>query len=277
MQQRAAAAFARRRRDRDAGAAQETRRRGVDLGGQDGLGAAGQQRDAATRARRRRRPASRGARPSQRGRRFAASASIAASCGPTRGRAAINGANGRASAASRKPSANSVARRQQPGERGAHQPVGQRPSVARLDQHARMVDQAAIIDARRAGGHAGVARQAMVDRPDVVVGRRPAALQQILDQIDAPARRVALVAGDDIGRTGRGAEAAMDAGAQDLLQRLGLRIGELLGGEVGLHRGYRDARRFRCRWPRPRGGDGRLRDLSPASRAFTSPRTCGRG
>ena len=75
----------------------------------------------------------------------------------------------------------------------------------------------------------------MVDRPDVVVGRRAAGLQQVLDQIDAPARRIALVAGDDIGRAGRGAEAAMDAGAQDLLQRLRVRIGELFGGEMGLH------------------------------------------
>jgi len=40
--------------------------------------------------------------------RFGANASIAASCGPTRGTAAINGANGRASAPSLRPSANSA-------------------------------------------------------------------------------------------------------------------------------------------------------------------------
>ena len=47
---------------------------------------------------------------------------------------------------------------------------------------------------------------------------RAAGLQQLLDQIDAAARAIALVAADDIGRAGRGAEAAMHAGAQDFLE-----------------------------------------------------------
>ena len=65
---------------------------------------------------------------------------------------------------------------------------------------------------------------------------RAAGLEQVLDQVDAPARAVALVAGDDIGRAGRGAEAAMHAGAQDAFQRAGVRIGERLGGEIRLQR-----------------------------------------
>ena len=76
----------------------------------------------------------------------------------------------------------------------------------------------------------------MVDRRDVLGGGRAPSLQEVLDEIDAPARALALVAGNQVGRTGRGAEAAMHAGAQDLLQRQQMRVGEPLGGEVGLHR-----------------------------------------
>ena len=61
-------------------------------------------------------------------------------------------------------------------------------------------------------------------------------LQHVLDQVDAAARAVELVAEEDIGRTGRGAEAAMDAGAEDLLRHRGVGIGELGEGEVRLHR-----------------------------------------
>ena len=75
----------------------------------------------------------------------------------------------------------------------------------------------------------------MVDRRDVFGSRRAVRLQQIFDQIDAAARRIALIAMHDIGRTGRGAEAAMHAGAQHLFERLEFGIGETLGGEVGLH------------------------------------------
>ena len=47
----------------------------------------------------------------------------------------------------------------------------------------------------------------------------PAVLQHVLDQIDAAARAVELVAQQHIGRAGRVAEAAMDAGAQDRVRR----------------------------------------------------------
>ena len=43
-------------------------------------------------------------------------------------------------------------------------------------------------------------------------------LQHLLDQVDAAARRIELVAEQHIGRTGRGAEAAMHAGAQNLVR-----------------------------------------------------------
>ena len=78
-----------------------------------------------------------------------------------------------------------------------------------------MVDQMHVVDARRAGRHAGEAGQAAVDMGDDLLVGRPAVLQHVLDQVDAAARAVELVAERHIGRTGRGAEAAMHAFAQD--------------------------------------------------------------
>ena len=61
-------------------------------------------------------------------------------------------------------------------------------------------------------------------RPDLAAG-----LEQVLDEIDAPARAIALVAERHIGRAGRGAEAAMHAGAQDAFEFARVRIGQRLG------------------------------------------------
>ena len=52
-------------------------------------------------------------------------------------------------------------------------------------------------------------------------------LQHLLDQVDAPARAIELVAEQHIGRAGRGAEAAMHAGAQDLVGFGDIGIGQL--------------------------------------------------
>ena len=59
---------------------------------------------------------------------------------------------------------------------------------------------------RRAGRHARQARQAAVDVANRALGRRLAALEHLLDQVDAPARAVELVAEQDIGRAGGGTE-----------------------------------------------------------------------
>ncbi len=67
-------------------------------------------------------------------------------------------------------------------------------------------------------------------------GRRPVVLQHVLDQVDAAARRIEFVAVQHVGRTGRGAEAAMHAGAQDLFRFRHIRIGKLGESEGGLHR-----------------------------------------
>ncbi len=65
--------------------------------------------------------------------------------------------------------------------------------------------------------------------------RRTVVLQHVLDEVDAAPRTVELVAKQHISRAGRGAEAAMHAGAQDLFGGVGVRVGELRGGEVRLH------------------------------------------
>ena len=78
--------------------------------------------------------------------------------------------------------------RQHPGQHGAGQPVEQRPPVGLLDMRAGMVDQVHVIDARRAGRHAGEAGQAAVDMGDDLLVRRAAVLQHVLDQVDAAAR-----------------------------------------------------------------------------------------
>ena len=69
---------------------------------------------------------------------------------------------------------------------------------------------------------------------DLFVGRA-AVLQHVLDEIDAPTRRIQFVAERHIGRAGRRAEAAMHAFAQDLFGFGDMRVGKLVGGEGGLH------------------------------------------
>ncbi len=69
---------------------------------------------------------------------------------------------------------------------------------------------------------------------DLLVRRTPV-FQHVLDQVDAAARAVELVAERHIGGTGGGAEAAMHAFAQNALGFRDMGIGELFGGEIGLH------------------------------------------
>src|SRR4030095_617884 len=60
-------------------------------------------------------------------------------------------------------------------------------------------------------------------------------LQHVLDQVDASARAIELVAEFDVGRAGRRAEPAVDAALQNLLRHRDVGVGELGEGEVGLH------------------------------------------
>ena len=127
----------------------------------------------------------------------------------------------------------------EPDQRRAHEAINERAAVVFLDPDPRIIDEPAIVDARRARGHAGEAAKAVVDRPDVVGLDLAAGLEQVLDEVDAPARAVALVALGHISRAGRGAEAAMHAGAQDAFEFANVRIGERFGGELGLQAGLR--------------------------------------
>ena len=98
-----------------------------------------------------------------------------------------------------------------------------------------MVDQMHVVDARRAGRHAGQAGQAAVDMGDGLLVGRAAVFQHVLDEINPPARAVELIAERHIGRAGRRAEAAMHAFAQDRFGLRDMRVGELGEGEGGLH------------------------------------------
>ncbi len=77
---------------------------------------------------------------------------------------------------------------QDEGQQRADQPVGERALVGLLDVGARMVDQVHVVDAGRAGRHAGEAGQAAVDMPDDLLVGRTIVFQHVLDQIDAAAR-----------------------------------------------------------------------------------------
>jgi hypothetical protein len=107
------------------------------------------------------------------------------------------------------------------GQGGAKQALAPRPAEVVLDIGAADVAEMHIVDIDRAGGHAGLARQAAVEVVDRLGVRRPTLLQHRLDQVDTAARAVVLVPGQHIGRTARGAEPVMDAIGQDL-RRLGI-------------------------------------------------------
>ena len=101
---------------------------------------------------------------------------------------------------------------------------------------ARRVDEAAVVDAGGTGRHAREAGQATVDVERHLGRRRPVVLQHVLDQVDAAARAIELVAEQHEGRARRRAEAAVHALAQHRFRLGDLRVGELREGKVGLHR-----------------------------------------
>ncbi|ENT76674.1 hypothetical protein H712_02379 [Brucella ovis IntaBari-2009-88-4] len=98
-----------------------------------------------------------------------------------------------------------------------------------------MIDQMHIIDAGRACGHAGQAREAAVHMAHDLLIRRAAVFQHVLDEIDAPARAVEFVAERHIGRADRGAETAMHTFAQNLFGFKHAGIAQLFRAEMGLH------------------------------------------
>ena len=122
--------------------------------------------------------------------------------------------------------------RQHLGEKPARGLLRRRALV--LDADAGEIDEMHIVHAAWAGGHAGEAGEAAVDMVADRRGHR-ALLEHLLHQIDAAARRIALVPEKHIGRTGGGAEAAMYATPEHGVGPGDGRILELLVGEIGVH------------------------------------------
>ncbi len=125
---------------------------------------------------------------------------------------------------------------QHEGQNIADQPVHQRAAVGVFHMHTSIVDQVHVVHARGAGGGAGKTGQAAIQMLDDVRIGGATVFQHILDEVDASARTIQFVTQRHIGGTGRRAEAAMHAAAQNGLGFCHMRIGKLLGGEIGLHR-----------------------------------------
>ena len=123
-------------------------------------------------------------------------------------------------------------RRQQPSLHS----IGPWSDVGLFDVLAGGRDEVAVVDPGRTCGHAGEAGEAAVEMLHDRRGGRPAALQHLLRQIDAPARAIQLIAEQEIGRARGEAEAAVHAGAQDVIGLAQSGIGERRLGEIGLHR-----------------------------------------
>ena len=124
---------------------------------------------------------------------------------------------------------------QQLGDHAPQHPFAERAAIIVLDVSARDIDQVRIINLDRARGHAGQARQAAVEMVDCLGVRHSALLQHRANKIDAPARRVVLITEQHVGRTGRCAEAVMDAGFQDAVGLGNRRPRKLFERKSGLH------------------------------------------
>src|SRR5205814_1399036 len=102
-------------------------------------------------------------------------------------------------------------------QRGALEGFDERPAYAVFDDFAADIREAAVLHAGGAGGLAGATGEATV-QVQLRFGRDGVSLQQFLDQVDTAARAVELIAEQLVSRTGRGAESAMHASAQDAVR-----------------------------------------------------------
>ncbi len=190
--QRAAATRFRGADERDLHPVERARERGVDAGRERALHAAGERQHAPRMARRR----------------------------PALGRPRRGNPGGKRA---RQQRAREPAGRQRDGEPGpARQALAQQPAAGALERRTfdralgdamSDVEQPPEADPRRTGGLATAAAKAAIEMQP---GRRSHrfAFEHLLDQVDASARPVELVAEELIRRAGRRAEAAMHAGAQ---------------------------------------------------------------
>ncbi len=126
------------------------------------------------------------------------------------------------------------ARQQAFADEPAHGPCRERARRTLVDDVPADVDEAPVSHARRTRGLAAAAGEAAIEmhprrRGDLL------ALERLLDEVDAPARTVEIVAEQLVGRAGRRAEAAVDARAEDRIRFATLgRVADEIG-ERGLH------------------------------------------
>ena len=100
---------------------------------------------------------------------------------------------------------------EKPEQQPADEAIAQRPLDLVLDRRARALDESVVANARGARRHAGHAPEAAVE----VLGdrgvERDRSVESGVHEVDAPARRVHLLAPEDVRRAGRQAEPAVDA------------------------------------------------------------------
>ncbi len=92
---------------------------------------------------------------------------------------------------------------------------------------ARVIDEMHVVNAGRTRGHARETREAAIEMLHCGCVCRAVLLQHVLGEIDAPARTIQLVSGEQVGGTRGGAEPAMNAGPQNAVALRNLRVREL--------------------------------------------------
>ena len=125
--------------------------------------------------------------------------------------------------------------RQDLAQHPADEPVSRGAAVIVFDVLAGMIDQMHVVDPRGAGRHAPEARQAAIDVLDSLAVGSSARLEHVLDHVDAAPRTVALVAKHLVGRAGRSAESAVNAGPQNRVRTPRQRVVKLRLGKLRLH------------------------------------------
>ncbi len=213
VRQRAAAASARHAEKRNADPVEHARHRGVDARRQGSLHATVQHEHPA---------------PMPRGGPCAGCARVGNRCAEPRGQHRFQ------HAADRERAAEERARQQAFADQPAHGPRGERARRTVVDDVPADVDEAPVSHARRTRGLAAAAGEAAIEMHPRRCGDL-LALERLLDEVDASARTVEIVAQQLVGRAGRRAEAAVDARAQDRVRFATLgRVADEIG-ERGLH------------------------------------------
>jgi hypothetical protein len=98
-----------------------------------------------------------------------------------------------------------------------------------------MIHKMHVMHARRAGRHAGQARQAAINMSDLKLTRRATGFQHVLDQVNPTPRRIQLIATQQKRGACGGTHAAMHATPQNAVAFGDIRVSQLGGGEKGLH------------------------------------------